>query len=196
MALFELESVPCVPSLTPVVVDPRRSPRAPRAHACSSMVRTCAILLATVVFAAAQMGMDQMPKKPKPAPLNKDVPYIKCQACELMAARALAQVKELVAGAAPKSEKKRRFDHSSDLGGLEAEVEDLVGSVCDSESKAGAWMAEYDIVKRGAALKLESQVGGDTVGGHCRRECRTIEKARALALAPTLSLARAKPNPG
>ena len=182
---------------TPVALDRScSSTLAHYAHACSSMVRACAILLATVVFAAAQMGMDQMPKKPKPAPLNKDVPYIKCQACELMAARALAQVKELVAGAAPKSEKKRRFDHSSDLGGLEAEVEDLVGSVCDSESKAGAWMAEYDIVKRGAALKLESQVGGDTVGGHCRRECRTIEKARALALAPTLSLTRAKPNPG
>ena len=57
-----------------------------RAH----MLRT--MLLATVVLAAAQMGMDQMPKKPKPAPLNKDVPYIKCQTCEIMAARALAQV--------------------------------------------------------------------------------------------------------
>ena len=73
-------------------------------------------------------------------------------------------MKELVAGAAPKSEKKRRFDHSSDLGGIEASVEDLVGSICDSESKEGAWMAEYDIVKRGAALKLENQVGGNTVG--------------------------------
>ena len=49
---------------------------------------------------------------------------------------AIAQVKALVEGAAPKSEKKRRFDHSSELGGLEAEVEDLVGSICDSESKA------------------------------------------------------------
>jgi len=141
------------------------------------MLRT--MLLATVVLAAAQMGMDQMPKKPKSAPLNKDVPYIKCQTCEIMAARALAQVKELVAGEAPKSEKKRRFDHSSDLGGLEASVEDLISSVCDSESKEGAWMSDYDIVKRGTALKLESQVGGDTVGGHCRRECRTIEKACA-----------------
>jgi len=84
-----------------------------------------------------------------------------------------------VAGEAPKSEKKRRFDHSSDLGGLEASVEDLISSVCDSESKEGAWMSDYDIVKRGTALKLESQVGGDTVGGHCRRECRT--ECRKLA---------------
>ena len=53
----------------------------------------CTMLLATVVFAAAQMGMDQMPKKPKPAPLNKDVPYVRCQTCEIMAARALEQVK-------------------------------------------------------------------------------------------------------
>ena len=84
-----------------------------------------------------------------------------------------------MAGEAPKSEKKRRFDHSSDLGGLEASVEDLISSVCDSESKEGAWMSDYDIVKRGTALKLESQVGGDTVGGHCRRECRT--ECRRLA---------------
>ena len=28
-------------------------------------------------------------------------------------------------------------------------------------------------------MYLENQVGGDTVGGHCRRECRTIEKACA-----------------
>ena len=84
-----------------------------------------------------------------------------------------------MAGEAPKSEKKRRFDHSSDLGGLEASVEDLISSVCDSESKEGAWMSDYDIVKRGTALKLESQVGGDTVGGHCRRECRT--ECRKLA---------------
>ena len=53
-----------------------------------------------------------------------------------LCALAIAQVKALVEGAAPKSEKKRRFDHSSELGGLEAEVEDLVGSICDSESKA------------------------------------------------------------
>ena len=84
-----------------------------------------------------------------------------------------------MAGEAPKSEKKRRFDHSSDLGGLEVSVEDLISSVCDSESKEGAWMSDYDIVKRGTALKLESQVGGDTVGGHCRRECRT--ECRKLA---------------
>ena len=59
----------------------------------------CTMLLATVVFAAAQMGMDQMPKKPKPAPLNKDVPYVRCQTCEIMAARALEQVKAQQRGA-------------------------------------------------------------------------------------------------
>ena len=59
----------------------------------------CTMLLATVVFAAAQMGMDQMPKKPKPAPLNKDVPYVRCQTCEIMAARALEQVKTQQRGA-------------------------------------------------------------------------------------------------
>ena len=142
-----------------------------------------AILLATT--ASAQFGMDQMPKKAKPAPLDKDVKYIKCQTCEIAAGKALAQVKALLADKAPPTEKKRRFDHSSDLGGIEASVEDVVTSLCDSESKEGSWMADYDIVKRGSALKLENQVGtttadGDAVaGGHCRRECKTIEKACA-----------------
>jgi len=82
-------------ALTPSLRPDARRPAlaAPRTHVLLLMVRTCAVLLAAVVLAAAQMGMDQMPKKPKPAPLNKDVPYIKCQACEIMAARALAQVK-------------------------------------------------------------------------------------------------------
>ena len=39
-------------------------------------------------------------------------------------------------------------------------------------------MWDYDTVRRGTALKLEYQVGGDVMGGKgCRRECRTIEKA-------------------
>ena len=29
------------------------------------------------------MGMDQMPKKPKPAPLDADIKYIKCDACPI-----------------------------------------------------------------------------------------------------------------
>ena len=130
-----------------------------------------------MLTALALAQFDQMPKKPKPAPLNKDIPYIRCQTCELMVAKALEQVKELVATSTPAAEKKRRFDHSSDLGGLESQVEDVLTRLCDSEAKEGAWMSDYDVVKRGAALKLENQVGGEIAGGHCRRECRTIEKA-------------------
>jgi hypothetical protein len=139
---------------------------------------TVAALLAAAT--TAQMpGMDQMPKKPKPSPLTKDVKFIKCQTCEIATAKALEQVKALLAAKAPPTEKKRRFDHSSDLGGIEASVEDVVSALCNSEAKEGSWMADYDIVKRGSALKLENQVGGDVAGGHCRRECRTIEKACA-----------------
>ena len=115
----------------------------------------------------AQMpGMDQLPKKPKPAPLNKDLPFIRCQTCEIMTHKALKQVKTLIAETAPTAEKKRRFDHSSNLGGLEAQVDDLLSAICNSEAKEGSWLADYDVVKRGSALKLENQVGGDVAGGH------------------------------
>ena len=76
-------------------------------------------------------------------------------------------MKELVAGAAPKSEKKRRFDHSSELGGLEAEVEDLVGSICDSESKAG--------LTRTLALTLSLTLTLTLTSASTWRHCRSSQ---------------------
>jgi len=106
----------------------------------------------------AQMGMDQMPKKPKPAPLNDDLKYIKCEACNKAVAAAYEQAKALT---------------SMSL------VEDMLERVCDADNDGqegrgseGKWMNEFDIVKRGQALALERQGPG-----YCRRECRTIAKA-------------------
>jgi len=131
--------------------------------------------------------MDQMPRKPKPAPLNGDLPYIRCQTCEIMVAQALGRVKEVLESQASPAEKKkkgakRRFEHSSSLGSVEGAVEDIVTGLCDAEGKYGGWISDYDVVKRDSVLKLESQVGGDVAGGHCRRECRTIAKACAGVL--------------
>ena len=38
------------------------------------------LVVAMSFLADARAQFDQMPKKPKPAPLNKDIPYIKCRA--------------------------------------------------------------------------------------------------------------------
>ena len=132
-------------------------------------------VLALCATVSAQM--DQLPKKPKSAPINADLPYIRCQVCETMVAQALEQAKQAGVAAKPGQQQKRRFESSNSMGELESQMEDVVSNVCNAESKEGKWLSSYDVVKRGSALRLENQVHGDVVGGVCRRECRTIEKA-------------------
>ena len=147
------------------------------------MLRAGLLVSLLVTHSTAQMeGMGGMPKKPKPQPITGDIKYIRCQTCQIMVEKALEQTNELLAEQKPKTQQKRRFDSSSNLGGLESGVEDIVTSICDSESKEGNWMSHYDIAKFRQALRLMNQLGGDVVGGHCKRECRTIEKACAGVL--------------
>ena len=163
----------------------------------------CVVLL-SFLLAQASAQMDAMPKKPKPTPISGDIKYIRCQTCQIMVEKALEQINVLLAEEKPKSQQKRRFDSSSNLGGIESDVEDIVTSICNSESKEGEWMSHYDIAKVGSALRLMNQLGGDVVGGHCKRECRTIEKACMGVLETVeselaellLASAKAKTSPG
>ena len=129
-------------------------------------------------------------KKPKHAPMNADLPFIKCATCERMVLTVLKEVTTLVDAAnkkAPKKAQTRRFESSSNLGGLEESVEDVLAKVCDPEndglkeygkerrSASGKWLAAHDVAKSTAdrrKLVLEPKDAG-----HCRRECRTIAKA-------------------
>ena len=118
-------------------------------------------VFATLLVCAAvhaQFGMDQMPKKPKPAPLTDDLKYIRCEVCNKMVHEALTKV--------------------ADMSSVSA-VEDLLEHICDADADGkegrgsqGAWMANYDIKKSGRSLVLENKGPG-----YCRRECRTIAKA-------------------
>ena len=114
----------------------------------------------TVIVLAASVSaqFDQLPRKPKPAPLAGDVKYIRCATCEKMIAEALKQLEGLSSV---------------------SQVEDLLDKICDADADGkkgqggeGLWMSEYDIQKKGQALQLVHQGPG-----HCRRECRTIAKA-------------------
>ena len=115
--------------------------------------------LLCVQMARAQFGgMNDMPKKPKPAPLKDDLKYIQCSTCKLMVQEAARQAAALSSSSA---------------------VEDMLDKICDPEadgkegrSKEGAWLSEYDTSKQGQALVLERKGPG-----YCRRECRTIAKA-------------------
>ena len=116
-----------------------------------------------------EMGM---PKKPKPAPLDKDLPYIRCGVCKRALERAHHIVEELVANNKPAPTKKRRFEASATAGNLEGKVEDAIAALCNPDSDAGAWISELDIAKSGSELSLIHKGPG-----HCRRECRTIAKS-------------------
>jgi len=133
------------------------------------------------LLAKAQVDMDKMPKKPKSAPLNDDLPFIKCGVCNKMVAEARTKVIELIEGAPVGKDQaaKRRFEHESTTGELSASVETLLENICDAERQGkngagpeGKWMAALDISKKGQALELVHKGPG-----HCRRECRTIAKA-------------------
>lgn len=137
------------------------------------------LLLAALSLVCVRCQLEQMPKKPRASPLNGDIKYITCQVCELMVANAFAHVTSAKAEQKPNTQQKRRFEARENLGGLEAAVEDIVTSICDAESKGepvagrapccviaevlglscseGKWISEYDVVKRGTALKLEHQ---------------------------------------
>jgi len=152
------------------------------------------LLIAALPLTAAQED-DELPamygnnemhqfKKAKPAPMNADVPYLRCPVCQKLATQALKEVSALAAEEKPAPAKKRRFESSSRMGNLEEATEDLLARMCNpdndgakrynkpTKNNAGAWIAEYDVKKDGDALVLEQKGAG-----HCRRECRTIAKA-------------------
>lgn len=153
------------------------------------MLRQLLSLVGLVGWALAEIpslhGNNEMHKyrKALPAPMNEDVPYLKCPVCQKLAVEALSQVSELVAAAPKPKTTKRRFESSSSLGNLEEGTEDILTKMCDPDnngakeygkpprSSAGKWITYLDVQKQGSALVLVKKTAG-----RCRRECRTIEK--------------------
>jgi hypothetical protein len=130
-------------------------------------------------------GNNEMHKyrKALPAPMNADVPYLKCPVCQKLAAEVYSKVSALVAAAPVDKPKKRRFESSSKLGSLEESTEDVLTNMCDPDNNGakeygkpaknadGKWISYLDVQKKDRELVLVKKKEG-----HCRRECRTIEK--------------------
>jgi len=122
-------------------------------------------------------------RKALPAPMNEDVPYLKCPVCQKLAVEAYEQISALVAAQPKARPAKRRFESSSSLGSIEEGSEEVLSKLCDpdndghkeynqeAKSAAGKWIHYLDVQKADRALKLVKQPVG-----YCRRECRTIEK--------------------
>jgi len=122
---------------------------------------------------------EETPKeaKLKKAPIKAVVPYIRCGVCNVMAARAHERILALHedALANPPVKGKRRFDSAEQehASRLRVNIDDVVATLCDADnSTTGRWMNEYDIVQRATTIDLKHM--GE---GHCKRECRTIERA-------------------
>lgn len=60
-----------------------------------------------------QFGINDMPKKPKPAPLKEDLKYIKCETCNHMVKEAMRRTAEISSTSA---------------------VEDMLDKVCDADA--------------------------------------------------------------
>lgn len=141
------------------------------------MLALC-MLASSAQMPAMPPGMlEALPKKPKSAPLDADVPYIKCDTCKALASHLYDEVGKLVAAQAPMAAKKRRLESRSNLGSLEEEVESVLTNVCNTEDKDGKWIRGFDIMKAGRAITLKAMPPGK-----CRRECKTVEKACSSVL--------------
>lgn len=115
--------------------------------------------------------LDLLPKRAQPAPLDDDIPYIRCGVCRALARKLYAEAEAIVAKHGPKKVRKTRLESDSNLGGSEGDVETLLLHVCNPEKTPGKWMRELDVYKNGSALLFKQMPIG-----RCRRECRTIEK--------------------
>lgn len=96
----------------------------------------------------------------KPVPRSEDVPLIKCQVCQHIAANALRQTQDLRKRTAPKKVS-------------ELKVLEITEKICNPKKDQGDWIQWIDIVEAGDVLELKRQ----RFKGECGEECKTIEKA-------------------
>lgn len=113
-------------------------------------------------------------KKDPPKVLQKDLPHIRCDTCKKFAQATYAKASDIIqkrtaAKVSPK--RKSKLAVSEHVG--EEELEEMLEKACDTDTKGGRWITHLDIVQDGQKLILRD-MGGP---GHCKRECKTVEKA-------------------
>ncbi|KAL1530072.1 hypothetical protein AB1Y20_000994 [Prymnesium parvum] len=116
-------------------------------------------------------ALDSLPKRAQPAPLDSDIPFLRCAVCQELALTLYGNVKRILNEQVPTKAPKRRLETSSNLGGVEADVETMLSDICNPETFTGNWTRQFDVVKSANKLELKPMPIGK-----CRRECRTIEK--------------------
>ncbi|XLU53078.1 hypothetical protein S245_047726, partial [Arachis hypogaea] len=112
------------------------------------------------VVASAWLPLSECFKKPAGLARKEDIPYIKCQVCEILAKQLHQQVKNKQAEIAPKKIS-------------EYEIIEITENVCNLKKVEADWILRIDIVEKEDRLEL---VEHDSEG-QCNSECKTIERA-------------------
>ncbi|GAB2248042.1 hypothetical protein Droror1_Dr00007924 [Drosera rotundifolia] len=115
------------------------------------------LILAFTVFLLASSTSGS---KQAGAARKEDIPYIKCQVCEKLAAELLRQVQQKQAESSPKKIS-------------EYQIIEIAENVCNLKKEEADWILKIDIVEKGDKLELVDQ----EAEGMCNSECKTIERA-------------------
>ncbi|KAI3956769.1 hypothetical protein MKW92_014020 [Papaver armeniacum] len=124
-------------------------------------LKTSSILLVfSVLLISSCIPVSYSAKKPVLTARKEDIPFIKCQVCEKLAAQLHQQVDKKQTQISPK--KVTEFD-----------IIEIAENVCNLKKEEGDWILKIDIVENGKKLELVEQ---DTEG-ECNSECKTVERA-------------------
>nr|XP_048334672.1 uncharacterized protein LOC107424024 isoform X2 [Ziziphus jujuba var. spinosa] len=117
------------------------------------------VVVSVVVAALAMVPLCHGAKKPESSARKEDIPYIKCQVCQKLAAQLYHQVHNKQAQIAPKIS--------------EYQIIEITENVCNLKKTEADWILQIDIVEKGDKLELVEQDSE----GQCNSECKTIERA-------------------
>ncbi|XP_073277825.1 uncharacterized protein [Primulina huaijiensis] len=131
---------------------------------CVSMAKSHRTLLVASCYLAflilSWMPVSHCAKKPVGVARKEDIPYIKCQVCEMLSSQLYHQVQAKKAEISPKKIS-------------EYQIIEIAENVCNLKKQEADWILKIDIVEKGDKLELVEQDSE----GQCNSECKTIERA-------------------
>ncbi|RHN53145.1 hypothetical protein MtrunA17_Chr6g0488281 [Medicago truncatula] len=117
--------------------------------------------LVVPVAIASWIPLSHCAKKPVGIARKEDVPYIKCQVCEILAKQLYQQVQSKKAEISPKKIS-------------EYQIIEIAENVCNLKKVEADWILRIDIVEKADRLELEEEHDSE---GQCNSECKTVERA-------------------
>lgn len=123
-------------------------------------IKSVLFVVVSVLLVSAWVPVSRCSKKPLTVARKEDIPYIKCQVCEKLAAQLYHQVQKKQAEISPKKIS-------------EYQIIEMAENVCNLKKAEADWILQIDIVEQGDKLELVEQDSE----GQCNSECKTIERA-------------------